>query len=47
MSRVRRVAAALRDFARGFLGIATPLPRDARRARAKLDETAQRRPRCC
>jgi hypothetical protein len=46
MTRLRRAAAALRDFARGFLGIATPLPRDASRARARLRET-ERRPRCC
>ncbi len=47
MTRLRRVAAALRDFARGFLGIATPLPRETGAARAQLRETAERKPRCC
>jgi hypothetical protein len=47
MTQLRRAATALRDFARGFLGLATPLPRETGAARARLRETAERRPRCC
>jgi hypothetical protein len=43
---LRRAAAALRDFARGFLGLGAPLPADPAAARERLrrdDPT----PRCC
>jgi len=47
MTPLRRAAVALRDFVRGFLGLATASPRDAARARTHLRETAERRRRCC
>jgi hypothetical protein len=46
VTTLRRVIANLRDFARGFLGVTTPLPRDAAAVRRRLAE-AERRPRCC
>jgi len=45
--RVRAVVAALRGFARGFVGITAPPPRDADAARAQLLHAAEHRPRCC
>ena len=47
MTRLRQAAAALRDFARGFLGIATPLPRDGAAARHRIKDDASRRSHCC
>jgi hypothetical protein len=47
MSRLRLVIEAVRAFARGYLGIATPVPRDAAAARAHLEDAAKRRPHCC
>jgi len=47
MSALRRAAAALRDFARGFLGVAAPPPRDAASARRRITDDAARRGRCC
>jgi hypothetical protein len=47
MSRWRRVAAALRGFTRGFLGIAAPRAFDAAAARRKIKDDAARRPHCC
>jgi len=45
--RLRRAAAALRDFARGFLGLAAAKPADASAARSQLRDAAERRPHCC
>lgn len=39
--------AALRGFARGFLGLAASKPCDAKAARERLRETAARRSHCC
>jgi hypothetical protein len=47
MKRVRRVIAALRDFARGFLGIPVRAAPDGRDARQRLRDTAERRQHCC
>jgi hypothetical protein len=47
MNRVRAVLTALRGFARGFVGITTPPPRDAGAARAQLRQAAEHRPHCC
>ena len=47
MIRTRRVLAALRDFARGFLGLAEPPPADAQAARTQIKDAAERRPHCC
>ena len=47
MTRLRAAAAALRDFARGFLGLGVPVPRDAAVARKQIRETAERRSHCC
>jgi hypothetical protein len=47
MKLVRRAARALRDFARGFLGLASPPPRDPDGARRHLHRKAQGRTPCC
>jgi hypothetical protein len=47
MKRVRHVVAALRDFARGFLGLPGPASHDAAAARRRIRDTAERRPHCC
>ena len=47
MIRVRAVCAALRGFARGFLGITAAPPRDADAARAQLRNAAEHRTHCC
>ena len=47
MSRVRDAFAALRAFARGFLGLETPPPLDAEAARRQIKDDAERRPHCC
>ena len=47
MTRLRTVLGAIRRFARGFLGLATPISRDPAAARAQLQDAAERRPRCC
>jgi hypothetical protein len=47
VTRVRAAIAALRDFARGFLGLAAPVPADPDAAREHLRQTDDHRPRCC
>lgn len=47
MKRLRAAAIALRDFARGFLGLARPIPSDAAAARREIEASAERRPHCC
>ena len=44
---LRRAGRALRDFARGFLGLAAAPPRDPHGARAYLDQKARGRTPCC
>jgi hypothetical protein len=45
-ARLRRAAAALAAFLRGFAGL-EPLPRERRAARRALAHRAARRERCC
>ena len=47
MIRVRAVLDALRSFARGFLGLAAPMPSDPATARKQIQDAAERRPHCC
>jgi hypothetical protein len=47
MIRVRAALDALRSFARGFLGFATPMPSDPAAARKQIQQSAESRPRCC
>jgi hypothetical protein len=47
MTRLRRALAALRGFARGFLGLAAARDADADAARTRIRDTAARRPHCC
>jgi hypothetical protein len=42
-----RAAAALRAFARGFLGLAAPPPREPERLQRHFDERARGRTPCC
>jgi hypothetical protein len=44
---LRRAGRAVRDFARGFLGLAAPPPRNPDGARAHLCEKARGRTPCC
>ncbi len=44
---LRRAGRAVRDFARGFLGLAAPLPRDPDGAREQLCRRARVRTPCC
>jgi hypothetical protein len=46
-SALLRAARNLRAFARGFLGLAAPPPRDPRAARAHHRERARTRTPCC
>lgn len=47
MTRVREALAALRGFARGFLGLAAPELADPQTARDHIRKTDDHRPRCC
>ncbi len=47
MTSLRAVLDALRAFTRGFLGLAAPMPSDPASARKQIQDTAERRPRCC
>lgn len=47
MTRLRDAFAALRGFARGFLGLAAPALADPKTAREQLRRTDDHRPRCC
>jgi hypothetical protein len=42
-----RAAAALRAFARGFLGLAAASPREPEALHRHLDERARKRTTCC
>ena len=44
---LRGAARALRDFARGYTGLATAPPVATAAGRRALEEEAARRPRCC
>ena len=44
---LRRTLANLRAFARGFLGLATPLPHDAHSTRARFRDAERKRTPCC
>ena len=47
MTRLRDAFAALRGFARGFLGLAAPGLADPNIAREHIQKTDDHRPRCC
>lgn len=47
MKRLRAAAIALRDFARGFLGLAAPPVSSSEAARRQIRDAAERRPHCC
>ena len=47
MTAIRSAVAALRNFTRGFLGLATPPPTNPAAARLHLEDAAKRRPHCC
>jgi len=44
---LRRVRLALRDFARGFLGLAAPPPKTSRALHEHLDRRERGRTPCC